>query len=154
MYSFVILFHSCFRWLVLVSLVYAIVRAAWGYAKQQPFSPRDNAARHWTATIAHLQLMAGFYLYFTSPFMKAQFAAWKHAQVQADGIFFTIVHIGAMFCAVVLITVGSALAKRRTNDIEKFRTMLVWFSVALVVILLAIPWPFSPWAHRPFIRPF
>jgi len=57
-----------------------------------------------------------------------------------------------MLTAIVIITIGSALAKRKKTDKEKFKTMLVWFSAALLIIFIAIPWPFSPLANRPYIR--
>ena len=63
-------------------------------------------------------------------------------------------HISMMLFAVVLITVGSAKAKRQIKDAEKFGTMLTWFSLALLVIFIAIPWPFSPLTSRPLARGF
>jgi cbb3-type cytochrome oxidase subunit 3 len=30
--------------------------------------------------------------------------------------------------------------------------MLVWFTIALIIIFIAIPWPFSPFANRPYFR--
>jgi hypothetical protein len=57
-----------------------------------------------------------------------------------------------MFAAVTVLTIGSAMAKRQNNQQQKFRTMLVWFIFALVIIFIAIPWPFSPLAKRPLIR--
>jgi hypothetical protein len=68
--------------------------------------------------------------------------------------FFRYVHISLMVISVVLITIGSAKAKRMQTDREKFGTMLLWFSLSLIVIIIAIPWPFSPLASRPFLRSF
>ena len=59
-----------------------------------------------------------------------------------------------MLAALILITIGSALAKRRQTDRDKFMTLLIWFSVGLTLIFLAIPWPFSPFANRPYFRLF
>jgi hypothetical protein len=59
-----------------------------------------------------------------------------------------------MTVAVVLITIGSAMAKRQQTDHGKFKTMALWFLLGLIVILIAIPWPFSPLANRPYIRHF
>jgi hypothetical protein len=30
--------------------------------------------------------------------------------------------------------------------------MALWFTAALLLILVAIPWPFSPFAQRPYLR--
>lgn len=152
MYSILLLLHSLFRWLVLVSLLYAIIRAYRGYAGQLAFSAADNSIRHWMATIAHSQLTLGFALYFISPVIDS----FRQQGIKAGGpvAFFGFIHIGLMLLAIVLITLGSSIAKRQLVDRAKFRVMLIWFSVSLLIILLAIPWPFSPLASRPYFRLF
>ena len=154
MYSSILFFHSLFRWLVLVSLGYAIIRAYEGYTRNRPFSNIDNSVRHWTATLAHVQLVLGFTLYFTSPIIKYFFAHFRQEIGRIDLTFFGLIHSLCMFIAIIIITIGSALAKRKPTDTEKFKTMLVWFSLALVLIFVAIPWPFSPLANRPYFRPY
>jgi lauroyl/myristoyl acyltransferase len=47
-----------------------------------------------------------------------------------------------MLIAIVLITIGSAKAKRQTDDSQKYKKLAIWFGIALVLILAAIPWPF------------
>ena len=152
MYSSLLFFHSLFRWLVLAALLWAIFRAYKGDISRHNFTKIDNALRHWTATIAHIQLMIGFSLYFTSPVISYFFRHFKEAIHSIDTAFFGIIHIVLMFTSVVIITIGSALTKRKPTDREKFRTMWVWFLVALVLIFMAIPWPFSPLANRPYLR--
>jgi hypothetical protein len=152
MYSILLVLHSLFRWVVLGSVLYVIFRAFRGYTARLAFTRTDNSIRHWTATFSHIQLMLGFTLYFISPLISA----FRQQGVRAGGqlVFFGLVHIGLMLLSVVLITIGSAIAKRQTADRAKFRTLLTWFSVGLFLILLAIPWPFSPFANRPYLRMF
>jgi hypothetical protein len=137
MFSLLLTVHSWIRWLILLSLTASITDAALGLKKGRPFTGRDNALRHWTATIAHTQLLVGMIVYIKSPFLS---------------FFFKYIHITLMMTSIILITLGSSLAKRRSIDKEKFRTMLTWFSIALIIIFIAIPWPFSPLASRPLIR--
>lgn len=59
-----------------------------------------------------------------------------------------------MITAVVFITIGSMKAKRQKGDDQKFRTILVWYGIALLVILSSIPWSFSPLISRPLWRGF
>ncbi|WP_246439605.1 hypothetical protein [Rhabdobacter roseus] len=154
MYASLLFFHSLFRWLVLASLLSALFVAARGYFGQGTFTKTHNALRHWTATIAQVQLMIGFALYFTSPVVKYFTSNFKEAIQQLEFTFFGLIHIGLMFTAVSVLSSGSALAKRRPTDAAKFKTMLIWYSLALLIIFLAIPWPFSPLAQRPYFRPF
>jgi len=152
MYQTLTFYHSIVRWLVLASLIYAIYTSFKGYYLKSPFSKNDNAVRHWTATIAHIQLLIGILLYSQSPIIKYFWKNFKEAIHNSDIAFFGLIHMLLMLTAIVFITVGSALAKRKQTDSQKFKTMLVWFSVALLIIFIAIPWPFSPIANRPYLR--
>ncbi|WP_207512891.1 hypothetical protein [Longitalea luteola] len=152
MYQFLIYLHSYVRWFVLVSLFLAVWKACSGYFFKRKFTKGDNAVRHWTATIAHIQLMAGMTLYFQSPLIKYFLKNGNKTMEDAGYLFFGIIHSTLMLVAIVIVTVGSALTKRKQTDEQKFKTMLLWYSLALVIIFIAIPWPFSPFANRPYIR--
>lgn len=154
MYSTVLTLHSLFRWLVLLSLCYAIIQACKGYFSQKNFSPWDNHVRHWTATISHIQLILGILVYMKSPIVKYYFSNFKISFAEWNLAFFGLFHFILMIVAIILITIGSAKAKRKKPDLEKYKTMLIWFSIALLIIFIAIPWPFSPLANRPYLRTF
>lgn len=153
-YSFLVALHSLFRWVVLLAILYAIFTAYRGYANGATFAKSDNAIRHWTATIAHIQLVIGITLYIKSDTVKYFWKNLSEAFQQPDTLFFGLIHFILMLSSVVFLTVGSAMAKRKKTDKEKFKTMLIWFSLALFIIFIAIPWSFSPLAHRPYIRQF
>ncbi|CAM4324788.1 hypothetical protein ZORO111903_13545 [Zobellia roscoffensis] len=144
--------HSIVRWLVLFSLIYSVYRAYKGYFQGLKFTERDNLTRHWAATIAHIQLVIGIILYSQSPTIKYFWENFDQAITDLESTFFGLIHIILMLLAIVFLTIGSALAKRKPTDSAKFKTMLIWFSLALLIIFIAIPWPFSPLAHRPYIR--
>lgn len=152
MYQTLTFYHNSLRWLVLASLLLALYRACKGYFSHAAFTRTDNAIRHWTATIAHIQLMVGMLLYSQSPIVRYFLANFKTAIKSFDLTFFALIHGTVMLSAIVLITIGSALAKRQTADRDKFKTMLAWYAVALFLIFIAIPWPFSPLANRPYFR--
>jgi hypothetical protein len=124
-----------------------------GLIGKKVFTGAVNRARHWAATISHIQLMLGITIYFQSPVVK--YASKQHVNpVTNEGIFFRYLHISIMVVAIVLITIGSAKAKRMATDAEKYRTMLRWFTAALVMVIAAIPWPFYEYVSRPLIRRF
>jgi hypothetical protein len=155
MYSFLLSLHSFCRWLVLASLLYAIYRGFRGAATGAVFTKSDNILRHVTATIAHIQLTFGVWLYFISPIVDYFLHNFKDAVHERDIRFFGMEHSLMMLIAVVLITIGSAMSKRKETDKEKFKTMAVWYLIGLVVILSSIPFPFSPFgAKRPYFRSF
>ncbi|MCD6066151.1 MAG: hypothetical protein K0S33_977 [Bacteroidetes bacterium] len=153
MYTSLLSIHSIFRWLVLLSLVYALYRAYRGWLGNKVFSKHDNSVRHWTATIAQVQMVLGIWLYFISPIIQYFLHNYKDAVHQREVRFFGMEHSLMMLIAVVLITIASMAAKRKTTDKAKFKTMAIWLTLALIVILIMIPWPFSSFtANRPYLR--
>lgn len=152
MYNTLLYLHHLTRWLVLISLLYAIYTAARGSLLQQAFTKAADVTRHITATIAHIQLLLGMVLYFKSPLVSYFWHNRQQAMGDMDISFFGLYHPVLMLVAIIIITIGSALAKRRDTNADKYKTMLLWYIVALLVIFIAIPWPFSPFANRPYFR--
>jgi len=150
MYLTILTLHSFFRWVVLLGILTGIFRASRGLLGRLPFTPLDNTIRHTTATLAHVQLILGYGLYLVSPLL-ASFHL-RDAEHEPTALFFGVQHVALMTIAITVLTIGSALAKRQATDQAKFRTMAGWFALALLIILVAIPWPFSPFAQRPLIR--
>lgn len=152
MYSNLLFLHSLTRWLVLISLVFAIIRSGIAYSSKAKFTSGDNHLRHWTATFAQIQMVIGMVLYTQSPWIKSFWSDFSEGLKNTESLFFSLIHIILMLAAVGFITTGSSMAKRIESDRSKFRIMLIWFSVSLILIAIAIPWPFSPLANRPYFR--
>jgi hypothetical protein len=70
MYLFILALHSLVRWFVLISLLFATYRAYRGWLLNKSFGKFDNTVRYITATIAHIQLTIGVWLYFISPIVS------------------------------------------------------------------------------------
>lgn len=150
MYPTLLIIHSWIRWFALIAIFTSIFSAYSGLTSARPFSAIDNLIRHWTATIVHIQLIAGMLLYFKSP--VTQYFWHNESGYDLSVSFFATIHPLMMLVSTIIITVGSALAKRKDNDQEKFKTILFYYGSALIIILAAIPWPFSPFAHRSYFR--
>lgn len=150
MYLTILTLHSLFRWVVLTGLLTGLFRAYRGWLGRRPFTAFDNTIRHTTATLAHGQLILGYGLYLVSPLI-ASFHL-REAEHAPTTLFFGVQHVALMTLAIAGLTIGSALAKRQATDQAKFQVMAGWFTLALLLILVAIPWPFSPLAQRPLIR--
>jgi uncharacterized membrane protein YbjE (DUF340 family) len=154
MYQTLLALHSLVRWFVLASLLFAIYRGYKGWLTNKAFTKFDNSVRYWAISIAHIQFCVGLCLYFVSPIINYFLHNYKDAVHERQIRFFGMEHNIMMIVAIVIITIGSSLAKRKPTDKAKFKTMALWFSVALLIIIVSIPWTFSPLASRPFFRPF
>jgi len=139
---------------VLATLLYAIITAYKGWFSNKAFTKFDNNVRHITATVSHIQLSFGIWLYFVSPisnyFMQNPQQGLKLREIR----FFGMEHGFMMIIAITVITIGSARAKRQSIDKNKFKTIAIWFTIGLLIILSSIPWQFSPLISRPYFRPF
>lgn len=154
MYLILLPLHSLIRWLVLLSLIFAIYRAYRGWLGKKAYTKLDERTRIITTTIAHIQLVVGLWLYFISPIVSYFLHNFKAAVHDRVIRFFGMEHITMMLIAIILVTIGSAKAKRKTTDAEKFKTMAIWCSIGLLIILSSIPWSFSPLTSRPLFRTF
>ena len=154
MYPTLLALHSLTRWLVLGSLFFAIFRAYRGWLLNKPYLKFDNSVRHITATIAHVQLILGICLYFISPIVSYFLHNFSTAVHERTIRFFGMEHITMMLIGIIVITMGSVKAKRKETNREKFKTMAIWFTVAMLIILSSIPWSFSPLISRPNFRGF
>jgi len=154
MYAFLLALHSLVRWFVLVTLVFSLYRAYRGWLRHRPYTAFDIKVRVITTTVVHIQLVLGLWLYFISPIVDYFLHHFADAVHLRQIRFFGMEHITMMITAVVLITIGSVKSKRKATDVEKFKTIAIWYTIALFIILTSIPWSFSPLTNRPLIRPF
>lgn len=154
MYSTLLAFHSFARWLVVMSLIVAVFYAYRGWLSNRPYTRIDDSVRHWTATIALVQFALGLWLYFISPIVDYFLHNFKNAVHQGEMRFFGMEHSLMMTTAVAVITIGSLRARRKGTDRQKFKTMAIWFTIGLLIVLSSIPWTFWPFVRRPLFRAF
>jgi hypothetical protein len=58
--------------------------------------------------------------------------------------FFTVEHLVGMLLAILFGTLGHSLTKRAASDDVKYKRQLRYFGIALLLIVVSIPWPFRP----------
>ena len=153
-YPILLLIHNALRWLVLGGLLTSLGRSAWGWLQDRSYQPIDQTLRVVTTSLAHTQLLVGFYLYTQSPIVKYFWTVHPPYREAPEFSFFGLIHISLMLTAIIVMTIGSSKAKRQSSAQAKFKTTVVYFVISLLLIFIAIPWPFSPLANRPLLRTF
>ncbi|HEY6977605.1 MAG TPA: hypothetical protein VH396_15010 [Chitinophagaceae bacterium] len=135
--------HSAGRWLVLLLLVIAIFNSL--VAGGRPFIKSDNRTGLWLTSVADLMFLIGLALWYFGPYGYEQIQnAGSMGAVMKDSTarFFAVEHITAMLIAVILIHIGKAQAKKPISDRAKHRRTVLYYLIALIIILVSIPWPF------------
>ena len=127
--------HSGLRWVVLGLMIYALLNA---FRKKDTYEKRDRLLNMFTMVSLHIQLVLGLVLYFISS--KVSFVeGWMKSPSLR---FYGMEHISLMIIAIILVTIGHGKAKRASESAKKHRTIALYYSIALVLILASIPWPF------------
>lgn len=124
--------HSGLRYVVLGLLIAAIFVA---YSNWQTAKPGDSKIYLFAFIATHTQLLIGLILYVMSPKVNFDLIGEKVFR------FYSIEHVFMMLIAIALITVGRIRSKKVEGP-NKHRTVLYFYSLALLIILAAIPWPF------------
>ena len=151
MYPVLLLLHSWSRWFVLVFGLIAVYRAYVGWTGRRPFTRADNSLGASFSGFMWLQVIIGLGLYFgLSPYgLKAM----KQAGAMHDPTtrFFGMEHVVVMILAAVLAQVGRIAVKRAGDDALKHKRALIYFGIALALVVLMIPWGiWNP--YRPLFR--
>jgi hypothetical protein len=145
MYTAFLVIHSYVRWLVLAAGLVAVVRAILGASGRRPWQAADEAAGRWFVGGLDLQALLGIVIYlFLSPFTMS---AWSDmAETMRNGPLRLIVveHEVGMFVGLALAHIGRARIRKTADAARRHKLAAIFFGLALVVVLLSIPWPFIP----------
>ena len=125
--------HSGLRWVLLILLVTTIFSVMGKRNGKVPFTAQDKKLSLFTLIAAHLQALLGLTSYFFST--KVEFSA--NTMTNPTFRFFTMEHTLMMLIAIILITLGYGKAKKGNAN-----GVFWYYLIALVIILVAIPWPF------------
>lgn len=129
--------HSGLRWIALILIIAAIFNA---FKKKSAgeYKSSDRKLNMFAMISFHTQFLIGFVLYFTSP--KVQF--FKGWMKESMYRFYGMEHLILMVLAFILITIGHSKSKKEKTSRGKFGVIAKFYTIALILILAGIPWPF------------
>jgi hypothetical protein len=150
MYTGLLHLHNFLRWIILLLLLIAIFRHMSGMNNKRSINGGDQRVDLFLMISAHITFVIGLYQWIAGP--------WGLKLIQNVGVgevmknssyrFFAIEHITGMFIAIALITVGRGAVKRGT-DWRIHKKAFWFFLIALLLIIVSVPWPFReigrPW---------
>ena len=132
--------HSILRWALLALLLIALVKAISGLINKKEFTEGDGKIGLYLMFVAHLQLIMGLWLYFDLDWASAPMA---EAMKSAEARFWKVEHISIMIIAIALITIGRIKTKKITDSLKRHKTSVIFYGIALLLILSRIPWDAS-----------
>ena len=143
MQTFVVGLHNIIRWVVVALAVVTLVRTFSGWFGKRAWTASDRKVGIFFTSAIDMQLLLGVLLYFvySNWGLKAILEQGMSAVMKQDTYrFFTIEHAFYMLLGMVFAHLGSALPKRAKDDLTKHKRAAIFFSLAVLVILLGMPW--------------
>ncbi len=145
MYTALLTVHSYLRWVVLLIGLLVLARAIAGVAQRRPWTPTDDSAARWFGMGLDIQLLIGLVIYiFLSPFTMPAWRDIGAAMRDAAVRFVVIEHQVGMIVAIALAHIGQARIRKQREAARRHRLALIFFGLAMLIILASIPWPGRP----------
>lgn len=141
-YPTIQILHSYWAYLVLLVVVLATFNALVKFFGKKEYGYKDFRISLFALIVMHLQLLIGLVLYFISPLGLQSIRNNGMAMVMKNDMLrlYAVEHITVMILAVVFITIGYSKHKKKLTSHPKFKTLAIFYSIALVLILSRIPW--------------
>lgn len=141
MYPEILVLHNTLRWLLLLILAATLIKYLAGWIGNKSWNKTDNMLGIAFTSLMDLQLLLGLALYFfLSPVTKLAMSDFGAAMKDAGLRFYAVEHFSMMLIAVVLVHIGRAKSKKAKTDSGKFKLATIFYLIALVLMLAAIPW--------------
>ncbi len=133
--------HSYWAYIVVAVLIVAVINAVMGLVKNKEFATKDLRISLFTLIVAHIQLLIGLGWYFMSPAYKAlkEHGMGETMKDSATRLL-AVEHPLMMILAIILITIGWSKHKKQQTDKGKFKTIAIFYGIALLFVLSRIPW--------------
>jgi hypothetical protein len=140
-YGLVLGVHSVMRWLIIGLGLGATVRAMLGRSVGRAWTTTDTWIGRLFVTALDLQILIGVTIYGVfSPVVAAGLTNLAVATQSRAYRFWLLEHPVAMLVAAVIAHIGFAKAKRTDGPLAH-RHAALFFILALLIVLAAIPWP-------------
>ena len=141
-YTTILIVHSWLRWAVLAAGLAAVLRGG---------TDRDDTGGKWFTILLDVQFLLGLLLYFVlSPITAAALEDFGAAMRVPQLRFFAVEHTFGMVLAITLAHIGRGRIRKAAPE-KRRRTALIFYGLALVIVLASIPWPGLS-AGRPLFR--
>jgi uncharacterized membrane protein YphA (DoxX/SURF4 family) len=140
--NYTLVIHSILRWAVLLFGVWAVFAASGAVISKREYKSSDNKISLFFMISCDIQLLLGLILYFTGMWFEKVKSGMGAVMKDSTERFFAVEHALMMVVAWLLVHVGRSMVKRGSTDTQKHKRTLIYFGIALLLILAMIPWPF------------
>lgn len=130
--------HSYLAYLLLAALLFTLIYVVIKFVSKSAFTDGVRKVALVGFIISHLQLLFGLALYVLSPLGITAFSG--EAMQDPVSRLYVLEHPLTMIIAIVLVSVGYIKAKKPGDDARRFKTVILYYTLAIILILIRIPW--------------
>lgn len=143
--------HNLLRWVILLLLLVSVIVAFTGWTSKRAFRPGDKRIWMFTLIFSHIMLVVGLYQWLAGRYgiLTTKLPEGTSLMKSKFYRFFWVEHPIFMILAIVLITLAYRMSKKPLPSPTKYKRAFWLFAIALLMILLAVPWPFREVVGRP-----
>ncbi|WP_069131679.1 hypothetical protein [Rhodohalobacter halophilus] len=134
--------HSYLAYVLLAALVFSIIYVTIQFVGKKSFTEKVRKIALIGFIATHLQLLIGLVLYVLSPVGLSNFSG--EAMSESLSRLYILEHPLTMIIAIVLVSVGYIKAKKPGDDARRFRTIIIFYGLGLILMLSRIPWSVWP----------
>ena len=140
MYDGLLHLHNVLRWVIIILLLVALYQS---FTKK----PALSKSSLWLMIAAHITLLIGLYQWFAGHLglKMIQNNGMSTVMKESTYRFFAVEHAVGMLAAIILITIARGKAKSKNYSAASWI-----YLVALLIILVTVPWPFREGIGRPW----
>ncbi len=140
MYQIIQPLHSYIAFAALALLALATFNGISGTFNNKMFEETHRKTNLFALIATHTQFLLGLLLLATSPITEIAFADFGAAMKDSTLRLHALEHPTINILAVILVTIGNARVKRAIVNGVKFKQTMIFFGLALLLILSRIPW--------------
>ncbi len=149
----VLMLHNILRWAVLLFGLWSVISAILGVVNKRNYTKADDRSNFFFMLSCDIQLLLGLILYYANSWFD-RLKDLGNNMKDTNNRFFTMEHGLLMIIALILVHVGRVSVKKAVTPAAKHKRTLLFFGLAILLILAAIPWPFRDAIARPLFRMF
>ena len=150
MYNGLLHTHNLLRWIIFVLLLVAIYRHLTSGARV--FNATDRKVGKILMISCDITFLIGLYQWAIGALGLKMIQSSGIGAVMKDRVtrFWAIEHTIGMLIAIILVHIGYTYSKKILPDTLKHKRSLLFYGLALLIILISIPWPFRTGIGRPW----
>ena len=154
MYQIMIYAHSWLRWIIVIAGLLAAILAIGAWMRNRGLKKNHRILNGVFVGSLHLELILGLTLYLVYSKLvvigdENMGAIMKDSTLR----YWNVEHITTMIIAVVIAQVGSSSSRRAKVPRKASGRAALFFSIAMLLILVTIPWPFKGrFQGKPYFR--